>query len=127
MTRPVAVFKADRAAVCADMILQHLIRVIRNLPSFIPDGAKADAPPMSPPRSGESIRIISSRFPIRTDTLGKKTVLNMPMRHNSPIYNELNQQREQGYQDDSRDTPQPISKFQVSFPLLWIKAYPGLS
>lgn len=65
----VAVVKADRAAGCADMILQHLIRVIRNLPSFIPDGAKADAPPMSPPRSGESIRIISSRFPIRTDTL----------------------------------------------------------
>ena len=91
MTRPVAVVKADRAAGCADMILQHLIRVIRNLPSFIPDGAKADAPPLSPSRSGESIRIISSRFPIRTDTLGKKTILNMPICYNSPIYNELSQ------------------------------------
>ena len=127
VTRPVAVVKADRAAGCADMILQHLIRVIRNLPSFIPDGAKAEAPPLSPPRSGVSIRIISSRFPIRTDTLGKKTVLNMPMHHNSPIYIELNQQKEQGYQDDSRDTPQPISEFQVSFPLLWIKTYWGTS
>ena len=27
----------------------------------------------------------------------------------------------------SPTTPQPIHEFQVGFPLLWIKAYPGLS
>ena len=31
------------------------------------------------------------------------------------------------HQDDSNDTPQPICEFQVDFPLLWIKDYPGLS
>ena len=30
-------------------------------------------------------------------------------------------------QDDSNDTPQPICECQADFPLLWIKAYPGLS
>ena len=35
--------------------------------------------------------------------------------------------RERAHQDDSNDTPQPICEFQVGFPLLWIKAYPGLS
>ena len=29
--------------------------------------------------------------------------------------------------DDSNDTPQPIGECQVSFPLQWIKDYPGLS
>ena len=29
--------------------------------------------------------------------------------------------------DDSNDTPQHIGVFQVDFPLLWIKDYPGLS
>ena len=33
----------------------------------------------------------------------------------------------QAHQDDSIDTPQPISEFQVDFPLLWMKDYPGLS
>ena len=31
------------------------------------------------------------------------------------------------HQDDSNNTPQPICDCQVDFPLLWIKAYPGLS
>ena len=31
------------------------------------------------------------------------------------------------YQDDSKNTPQPICEFQVNFPLLWIEGYPGLS
>ena len=31
------------------------------------------------------------------------------------------------HQDDLNDTLQPISECQVSFPLLWIKDYPGLS
>ena len=45
----------------------------------------------------------------------------------------LSQQRflvmpeEQANQDDSNDTPQPVGECQVSFPLLWIKDYPGLS
>ena len=55
--------------------------------------------------------------------------------HNSPIYDEFQSQSawvlallwERVHQDDSNDTPQPISEFQVDFPLLWIKAYPGLS
>ena len=34
---------------------------------------------------------------------------------------------ERTHQDDSNDTPQPIGECQVDFPLLWIKAYPGLS
>ena len=55
--------------------------------------------------------------------------------HNSPIYDECQTQsawvlalpRARAHQDDSNDTPQPIREFQVGFPLLWIKAYPGLS
>ena len=55
--------------------------------------------------------------------------------HNSPIYDECQTQsawglalpRERAHQDDSNDTPQPICEFQVDFPLLWIKDYPGLS
>ena len=35
--------------------------------------------------------------------------------------------RKQAHQEDSNDTPQPICEFQVDFPLLWIKDYPGLS
>ena len=31
------------------------------------------------------------------------------------------------YQDNSNDTTQPVCEFQVDFPLLWIKDYPGLS
>ena len=31
------------------------------------------------------------------------------------------------HQDESNDTPQPVGECQVRFPLLWIKAYPGLS
>ena len=34
---------------------------------------------------------------------------------------------ERAHQYDSNDTPQPICECQVDFPLLWIKAYPGLS
>ena len=34
---------------------------------------------------------------------------------------------ERTHQDNSNDTPQHICEFQVGFPLLWIKAYPGLS
>ena len=55
--------------------------------------------------------------------------------HNSPIYDESQTQFawvlvlpwERAHQDDSNDTPLPICEFQVSFPLLRIKAYPGLS
>ena len=55
--------------------------------------------------------------------------------HNSPIYDEcqthsawvLTLPWEWAHQDDSNDTPQPIGEFQFDFPLLWIKAYPGLS
>ena len=55
--------------------------------------------------------------------------------HNSPIYDDcqtlsawvLALPWEQAHQDDSKDTPQVISEFQVDFPLLWMKAYPGLS
>ena len=55
--------------------------------------------------------------------------------HNSPIYDECQTQSgwvlalpwERAHQNDSNDTPQPMFKFQVGFPLLWIKAYPGLS
>jgi len=54
--------------------------------------------------------------------------------HNSPIYDECQTQsagvlalRKQAHQEDSNNTPQPICDFQVGFPLLWIKAYPGLS
>ena len=55
--------------------------------------------------------------------------------HNSPIYDECQTQSawvlalpwERTHQDDSNDTPQPICEFQVNFPLLWIKDYPGLS
>ena len=55
--------------------------------------------------------------------------------HNSPIYDECQTQltkvltllRERAHQDDSNDTPQPICECQVDLPLLWIKAYPGLS
>ena len=55
--------------------------------------------------------------------------------HNSPIYDEcqtqpawvLTMSRERAHQDNSNDTPQLICEFQVSFPLLRIKAYPGLS
>ena len=53
----------------------------------------------------------------------------------SPIYDECQTQSawvlalpgERAHQDDLNDTPQPICEFQVDFPLLWIKAYPGLS
>ena len=56
-------------------------------------------------------------------------------KHNSPIYDECQTQsawdltlsRKRLYQDNLNDTPQPICEFQVGFPLLWIKAYPGLS
>ena len=34
---------------------------------------------------------------------------------------------QRAHQDDSNDTPQPVGECQVDFPLLWIKAYPGLS
>ena len=34
---------------------------------------------------------------------------------------------ERAHQDDSNDTPQHICECQVDSPLLWIKAYPGLS
>ena len=34
---------------------------------------------------------------------------------------------ENRHQDDSNDTPQPLGECQVDFPVLWIKAYPGLS
>ena len=37
--------------------------------------------------------------------------------HNSPIYNEWHCHENDG----SKDTPQPIGEFQVSFPLLRIK------
>ena len=55
--------------------------------------------------------------------------------HNSSIYDECQTQSayvlalpcKRAYQDDSNDTPQPIFEFQVDFPLLWIKDYPGLS
>ena len=55
--------------------------------------------------------------------------------HNSPIYDEYQTQSakvltllwKRAPQDDSNDTPQPIRECQVDFPLLWIKAYPGLS
>ena len=55
--------------------------------------------------------------------------------HNSPIYDECRTQPawvlalpwEWAHQYDSNDTPQPIGEFQVDFPLLWIKANPGLS
>ena len=55
--------------------------------------------------------------------------------HNSPIYDECQTQsawvltlsRKRAHLDDSKDTPQPICEFQVDFPLLWIKAYLGLS
>ena len=53
--------------------------------------------------------------------------------HNSPIYDECHPQFawvlvlswERADQDDSNNTPQPICEFQVSFPILWIKAYPA--
>ena len=59
----------------------------------------------------------------------------MNMLHNSPIYDECQTQSawvlalswKRAYQNDSNDTPQPICEFQVDFPLLWIKADPGLS
>ena len=35
--------------------------------------------------------------------------------------------QERAHQDDSNDTPQSVCEFQVGFPLLRIKAYPGLS
>ena len=35
--------------------------------------------------------------------------------------------RERAHQDNSNDPPQRTSEFQVDFPLLWIKDYPGLS
>ena len=55
--------------------------------------------------------------------------------HNSPIYDECQNQsasvwtlsRKRAHQDVSNDTPQPIGECQVGFPLLWIKAFPGLS
>ena len=55
--------------------------------------------------------------------------------HNSPIYDECQTQQamvltlpwKRVRQDDSNDTPQPIGECQVSFPLLWVKDYPGLS
>ena len=55
--------------------------------------------------------------------------VNLELRHNSPIYNECQTQVSIGiaHRDDSNDTPQPICECQVDFPLLWIKAYPGLS
>ena len=34
---------------------------------------------------------------------------------------------EQASQDNSNDTLQPMCEFHVGIPLLWIKAYPGLS
>ena len=54
---------------------------------------------------------------------------------NSPTYNECPTQsvhvltllRERAHHDNSTDTPQPICECQVDFPLMWIKAYPGLS
>ena len=39
----------------------------------------------------------------------------------------MNAKLSRAYQDDSNNTPQPIFEFQVDFPLLCIKAYPGLS
>ena len=53
-----AVGRAARADASGDMIRQHRIRVILNLPSLT-----------SPPPFGSDMRIISSRFPISTDTL----------------------------------------------------------
>ena len=55
--------------------------------------------------------------------------------YNSPIYDECQTQSakvlglpwKRAHQDESNDTPQPIWEFQVDFPLLWIKDYPGLS
>ena len=55
--------------------------------------------------------------------------------HKSPIYDECKTQSawllalpwERAHQDNSNDTSQPICECQVVFPLLWIKAYPGLS
>ena len=55
--------------------------------------------------------------------------------HNSPIYDECQTQKAKvltlpwkwAHQVDSNDTPQPIGECQVIFPLLWVKAYPGLS
>ena len=54
--------------------------------------------------------------------------------HNSQIYDEYQTQSakvltllwKRAHQDDSNDSPQPISECQVDFSLLWIKAYPGL-
>ena len=36
-------------------------------------------------------------------------------------------QSKRAHQDDLNDTPQPICEFQVDFPSLWNKDYPGLS
>ena len=55
--------------------------------------------------------------------------------HNSPIFDECQTQSakvltlpwKRANQDHSNDTPQPICESQVDFPLLWIKAHPGLS
>ena len=57
------------------------------------------------------------------------------LEHNSPIFDEYQTQSAEvlalplkwAHQDDSNDTQQPICEFQVDFPLLWIKDYPGLS
>ena len=51
--------------------------------------------------------------------------------HNSLIFDNYQTQSalpwKQAHQDNSNDTPQPMSECQVDFYLLWIKAYPGLS
>ena len=62
-----------------------------------------------------------------------KSLLVWTVLHNSPILDEYQTQSawvlpwKRAHQDNSNDTPQPICECQVDFPLLWIKAYPGLS
>ena len=72
---------------------------------------------------------------IYISTFIKQKLTDLNWLHNSPIYDECQTQSakvlalpwKRAHQDDSNDTPQPIGEFQVDFPLLWIKDYPGLS